>query len=400
MKYNFLTTPDRRGMDALALDGTDRFAAGSPKEGFDIIPMWIADMNFETVPTIPEAITERVRHPLFGYFNPREEYFDSIIRWHSTRYGTTGLSREAIGHENGVLGGVASAVTAILSPGSPILLHSPTYVGFTHTLEDNGYPIIHSPLKKDAEGIWRMDYEDMDRKLKENHIHLAIFCSPHNPAGRVWEREELEKALEVYRENDCTVISDEIWADITLGGRKHIPTQMVNEWARQNVIAFYAPSKTFNLAGLVGSYHVIYNARLRDLVTVKGLKTRYNEQNVLSMHALLGAYKPEGYEWVTELCQVLTENIDFVWTYIHEHFKGLTAAKPQGTYMLYINCEAYCREKRLSMEELLRKGWDVGVMWQDGRPFGDPWGIRMNCALPLSRLEEAMRRLITYVFPE
>ena len=132
-----------------------------------------------------------------------------------------------------MLGGVVAALQAFSAPGEAILVHSPTYTGFTSVLNNNGRRAVHTELKRDAEGIWRMDYEDMDKKIKENHIHLAIFCSPHNPSGRVWEREEIEAAMEVYRKNDCIVISDEIWSDLTLGNRQHIPTQTVSEDAKK-----------------------------------------------------------------------------------------------------------------------------------------------------------------------
>lgn len=154
----------------------------------------------------------------------------------------------------------------------------------------------------------------------------------------MWERWEIEKAMDVYRENGVTVISDEIWSDIILGGHKHIPTQSVSEDARQRTIALYAPSKTFNLAGLIGSYHIIYNKTLRDRVAARSEKTHYNEMNVLSMHALLGAYTPEGRAWADELCAVLTENVDYACRYIAEHFPGVRVAKPEGTYLLFLDC--------------------------------------------------------------
>ena len=156
--------------------------------------------NFPTVPTIPEAIIERAKHPAYGYFRPTEEYYDAIISWHEKRNGVTGLTRDCIGYENGVLGGVISALTAFASPGDGVLLHSPVYIGFTKSIGNNGYKMVHSPLVKDENGVWRMDYEDMDMKLKMEKIHVAVFCSPHNPCGRVWERWEIEKAMEVYRE--------------------------------------------------------------------------------------------------------------------------------------------------------------------------------------------------------
>lgn len=369
-----------------------------PKDGFDIIPMWVADMNFPTVPTIPEAIIVRAKHPAYGYFSPREEYFQSIIDWQTKRNGVTGLEKEHIGYENGVLGCVVSALTAFAAPGDAVLLHSPTYIGFTGSIGNNGFKMVHSPLKKDENGIWRMDFEDMDAKIKANNIHVAVFCSPHNPCGRVWEKCEIEKAMEVYKANDCVVISDEIWSDLILEGYKHVPTQSVSEDARNRTIAVYAPSKTFNLAGLVGSYHIIYNKYLRDRVVAKSSKPHYNEMNVLSMHALIGAYKPEGYEWVDELRQVLTGNVDFACNYIKEHFEGVEVSRPQGTYMLFLDCTKWCEEHGKSIDEVQKAGWDVGVAWQDGRMFLHPCSIRMNLALPLSRVKEAFERLDKYVF--
>lgn len=401
MKYDFTTIMDRRGMDAIAIDSLgkgDGFAPGVPKEGFDAIPMWVADMNFATVPTVPEAIIERAKHPAYGYFAATDAYYDAIINWQAKRNGVTGLTKEYIGYENGVLGCVISALTAFAAPGDKVLLHSPTYIGFTGSVENNGYKIVHSPLKKDENGVWRMDYEDMDAKIKANHIHVAIFCNPHNPCGRVWERWELEKAMEVYCANDCVVISDEIWSDIILNGNKHIPLQSISEDARNRTIAVYAPSKTFNLAGLVGSYHIIYNKHLRDRVRAKSSKPHYNEMNVLSMHALIGAYKPEGYEWVDELCQVLSENINYGYDYIQKHFEGVEVSKPEGTYMLFLDCTKWCEAHGKTIQELEQMCWDVGVACQDGCMFKAPCAIRLNLALPFSLVKEAFARMDKYVF--
>ena len=243
-----------------------------------------------------------------------------------------------------------------------------------------------------------MDFEDMDAKIKANSIHVAVFCSPHNPCGRVWEKWEIEKAMEVYKANDCVVISDEIWSDLILDGYKHIPTQSVSEDARNRTIAVYAPSKTFNLAGLVGSYHIIYNKYLRDRVVAKSSKPHYNEMNVLSMHALIGAYKPEGYEWVDELRQALTGNVYYACNYIKEHFKGVEVSRPQGTYMLFLDCAAWLQEHHMTLRELEERGARAGVIWQDGAAFAWPDSIRMNLALPHSRLVEAMERLRVHAF--
>ena len=400
MKYDFTSIMERKGKDAIAVDnlGMPGFAPGAPREGFDAIPMWVADMNFPLCPTIPEAIIARAKEPHYGYFSPREEYFDGIIRWQETRNGVTGLTKEHIGYENGVLGGVISALNVFCSRGDNVLLHSPTYIGFTASLSNNGYNIVHSPLVKDEKDVWRMDFADMEKKIVEKKIHAMVFCSPHNPCGRVWERWELEKVMELCEKYDVKVVSDEIWSDIILGGHKHIPTQMTNEWARQNVVAMYAPSKTFNLAGLVGSYHIIYNKTLRDRVEKESSLGHYNSMNLLSMYALIGAYQPEGYEWADELRETITGNVDWAVDQIRAHFEGVEVSKPQGTYMLFVDCTKWCEAHNKTIEDVEQACWDVGVALQDGRMFHGPCHLRINLALPLSRVQEAFQRLDKYVF--
>ena len=399
MKYDFTTIMDRRGMDAIAVDELGHgWAPDAPRDGFDAIPMWVADMNFPIVPTICEAIRERVNHPAFGYFEPRREYYDSIIRWQSVRNGVTGLASEHIGYENGVLGGMLSAIGTFASRGDNVLVHSPTYMGFTMSLKNAGYNIVSSPLVLDENGVWRMDFDDMEQKIIENNIHAAIFCSPHNPTGRVWEKWEIECAMEIYKKHDVYVVSDEIWSDIILSGHKHIPTQSVSEDAKNRTVALYAPSKTFNLAGLIGAYHIIYNDRIRDRVNKESSLSHYNSMNMLSMYALIGAYKDEGYEWADELCEVLTGNIDYSCEYIDRHFDGVHASKPEGTYMVFMDCAEWLAKNGKTLDELLKMGWDVGVAWQDGRQHGGSSHIRLNLALPLFKVKEAFRRMDEYVF--
>ena len=330
MKYDFTSILDRRGRDAIAVDGLkgDGFSPAPPKAGFDAIPMWVADMNFPTVPTIQEAIIERAKHPAFGYFQATDAYFDSIIRWHEKRNGVTGLKPEHIGYENGVLGGVISALNC----------------------------------------------------------------------GRVWERWELEKAMELFKKYDVYVVSDEIWSDIILNGHKHTPTQSVSEDARMRTAAFYAPSKTFNLAGLVGSYHIVYNNWWRDRIEKESSLNHYNMMNVLSMHALIGAYQPEGYEWTDELCEVLSGNVNFACDYIEQHFAGVTVSKPEGTYMLFVDCTDWCAAHGKTIDDVEKACWEVGVAVQDGKMFHGPCHLRMNLASPRSRIEEAFRRMDQYVF--
>ena len=404
MKYDFTTVMDRLGKDAMAVDlpasGEDGgfFAGAKVKEGFSIIPMWVADMNFPTVPAVPKALMERAAHPAYGYFRPPKAYYDAVIRWHEERYGTLGLTPECIGYENGVLGGVVSALKILGQPGDSILVQSPTYIGFTHCAEDNGWKLVLNPLVQDRDGVWRIDYGDLERKLSGGDIHTAIFCSPHNPSGRVWEEWEIRKLMELYRKYDVFVVSDEIWADLTMPGYRHVPTQMISEDARMRTVALYAPSKTFNLAGLVGSYHVIYNPALRDRITKAGAATHYNSMNMLSMHALIAAYSTEGQEWLDELREVLKGNLEYAVSFIHDNFPGVRTSMPQGTYMLFLDCTKWCREHLATIDDLQKAGMEVGVIWQDGRPFHGDCHIRMNLALPHSLVKEAFERLRKYVF--
>ena len=392
MTYDFTSIIDRHGLDAMAVDGLgEGNAPAAPKDGFDAIPMWVADMNFATVPTVTEALIARAAHPTYGYFNVRDEYYESIIRWHEKRNGVKGLEKKHIAYQNGVLGGLMSAMGAICSRGDKVFLHSPTYIGFTHCLENAGYHLVPSALEKDKDGVWRMNAEDMERKICENKSHAAVFCSRHNPCGRVRE-------MEIFKKYDVYVVSDEIWSDILLRGHRHIPTQSVSEDAKQRTVALYAPSKTFNLAGLIGAYQIVYNDWLRCRTAREASLSHYNSMNVLSMHALIGAYKDEGYKWVDELCEVLSGNVDFACDYIKTHFDGVTVSRPEGTYMLFVDCSGYMQKRGKTLDENIKSGWDCGVTWQDGRPFGGKTHIRMNLALPLSRVKEAFERLSRYVF--
>ena len=410
MTFDFTSIVDRHGKDSIAVDAFGRPGFGPTEEakarneeakkrgeGFDLIPMWVADMNFATCPAVVRSIRERLDHPMFGYFAPRDEYYESIIRWQKERHGVAGLTKEDIGFENGVLGGVISALRVIAEQGGKVLLHSPVYVGFTGVLKNNGYEAVHSPLVRDENGVWRMDFEDMEKKLSEGHIHAAIFCSPHNPCGRVWEKWEIERAMALFEKYEVDVVSDEIWADIILEGHTHIPTQSVSAYARAHTVAEYAITKTFNLAGLTGSYHIIYDPKLRDRVRKASSLTHYNSMHLFSMYALIGAYSEEGSRWTDELISVLSNNVRTACAYI-DRFDGVRVMQAEGTYMLYLDCTEFCQKYKISMDELLQKGYDVYVAWQDGRPFFHPYAIRMNLALPESRIKQAFERLSTFVF--
>lgn len=408
-QYDFTSIMDRRGKDAYAVDGVGgnkwQFEPKAPRDGYDFIPMWVADMNFPTCPSVTDAIIERAKHPAFGYFEISDRYYESIISWRQNspsdrpdRMPHADLKREYIGYENGVHGFITSAVRVLTKPGDHILLHSPSYVGFRSDTSRQGRNCVFSPLVLDEQGIWRMDLSDMERKIEEYGIRVMIFCSPHNPTGRVWERSELEEMMAVLEAHGVTVISDEIWADLAFDGHPHIPLQDVSPYAREHVLAAYAPSKTFNIAGLIGSYHIIYNDALREKVTREGILTNYNEMNVLSMHALIGGYSAQGREWLGELNRVLEGNGSFALEFMQENLPGVHSARPQGTYMMWLDLAEYLSASGRTLEDVLNSGWDVGIGWQSGIFFEGPTHIRLNLASPLSRIREAFERMQKYVF--
>ena len=394
--YDFKTHMERNGHDALAFDVIP-YEGAVVKEGVKRIPMWVADMNFPAFPGIINNMRKRLEQPHFGYYNMSDEYYESIIYWHKRRYEKQ-IERECTGYENGVLGCLSSAIRAFTEEGDSILIHAPVYTGFVKTIENLQRKIILSPLEKDENGTFRMNLKDMDKKIKDNGIKFCILCNPHNPTGRVWTRKELEDVVDVYTKNDCIVACDEIWADIVFKGHEHIPLYSVNKEAEQRSICMYAPSKTFNLAGLIGAYHVIYNKDIREKLEKVSVATHYNYCNVLSMHALTGAYSEEGYVWNNELVEVLDKNISCAIKFFREEIKGIEVSRPEGTYMILIDCHKWCRQNKVDFDDLIRKGIYEGIIWNDGRPFYAENSIRLNVALPYDTLNEALTILKKKVF--
>ena len=398
MKYDFTTILDRKGHDSIAVEPVAWYNINTETRcGFTRIPMWVADMSFPTCPNVIQAMKERLDHPCFGYFSPREEYYKAI-RWWQKERNHVDVNKEDIGYQNGVLGGVLSALRVLCSPGDSVLFHSPTYIGFTNACGTYGYHMVLSDLKKDADGIWRMDLADMEQKIIDHHIHAAVVCNPHNPCGRVWTREELKEMMELFEKHQVFVISDEIWSDILLNGHVHVPAHSVSEYARMHTVTEYAPSKTFSLAGIVGSYHLCFNPWLNDRIKKESDITHYNEMNVLWMYAVIGGFSREGAEWVDALNQVLSQNISYACDFIRDHFEGVEVMRPEGTYMLFLDCEGWVKKNGIDLYSLLKRGVEYGVLWQDGRPFHGPYSIRMNLAVPFALVKEAFDRLDRYVF--
>lgn len=376
---------------ALTKDPSSPFYTEVPQE--EVIPMWVADMDFPTADSVIDALRERIEHPILGYSVLDERYINAIASWQERRYGTKGVKAEHIQYQNSVLGGLCSAISVYTQPGEYILTSQATYIGFQNAINNLGRKIAFSPLKKDENGIFRMDFEDMEQQIVEKKIPMLIFCSPHNPTGRVWERWEIEKLVALCDKYNVLLFSDEIWADfIVQPGCKHIPTQSVSERAKEICIASYAPSKTFNLAGLIGSYTICYNPLINERVRRQGESTHYNNPNVLSLAACTGAYEG-GEEYVDELMQYIRKNQEYMVDFFNTR-KGIEAYLPQGTYLLWVDVGG-CG---MDMDTVLKELSKVGVIVNDGRPFQGPTHLRINVACPHSQVVKACEKLAT-VFP-
>ena len=399
-KYDFESVVDRRGLDAVKWDVIP-IPGATVKEGFSHIPMWVADMDFPTAPSVLAAIQARLMaSQSFGYYNLEGTgYHDAVMKWQKERNNVDIGNKDYISYENSVLGGVANIINSYTEVGDPILLHSPTYIGFTNTVNSAKRKIILSEMKKDAEGTYRIDYEDCEKKIVENNIKVAVFCSPHNPTGRVWDKEEIAEFVDVCVKHNVKIASDEIWSDFIMGDKKHIATQSVSEAARQNVAAFYAPSKTFNLAGLVGAYSIIYNDEMREQCRTRAGMTHYNLPNILSAYALVGGYTG-GTEYVEELIKVIKKNQEHAYEVIQTWGGLVETQKPQGTYVMFLDFTKYCEARGKTLDQVLERCVSVGVICQDGRPFHGPCHSRFNFACPNASVVEAFARLDKYLIKE
>lgn len=398
-KYNFDKIWERTGRNASKWDNNplaEKYGPIGP--GFTQLPMWVADMDFATAPSVVEAMQERLNHPLFGYFGNPDRYYSSVINWQKERFGVTGLTKDNIGYENGVLGGVAAVMSALVKKGDPILVHAPTYVGFTGVLKNNDMDIVSSELKKDKDGIYRMDFADMEKKVKEKNIKVAIFCNPHNPSGRVWTKEEVTQYVELMDRLGVYIIDDEIWADFMIKeGVKLTPTQSVSDRAKEIVFSFYAPSKTFNLAGLVGAYHIIYNQEIREKVLKNASLMHYNSHNIMSVYALIGGYEG-GADWVDEMCAYIRTSMQYTEDYCKKNLPGVKFAVNEGAYVALLDCSEWLKKNGKTMDDVLKDMAYCGVLVSDGRSFFAEDTVRINFACPFSTVKEMMDRLDKYVF--
>jgi len=384
MKYNFDRGFNHEIKDSLKWNTVKRI---SDKQ--DIVPMWIADMDFETVPEVKKAIIERATQGIYGYSEMKDEYFESLSEWTKKRYNWE-IKKEWLCFSPGVVTGINLAIRALTHPGDRVLIQTPVYSPFFGAVTRSGCELVSSSLKL-VNGKYKMDFDDLEEKLKDERTKIMVLCNPHNPVGRAWTRDELIKLGEICIKNNIIVISDEIHSDLVYKGHKYTPFASISKEFEQNSIICTAPSKTFNLAGLQSSNIIISNENFRREYKIALENIEVSRLNVFGMVACETAYK-YGESWLEELLDYLEENKELVKKRIENRIPKLKLIEPEATYLLWIDCS----DLGLNDEELKKFMTEkAGILLNDGSSFGEEGkGFqRMNIACTKNTLEEALNRL-------
>lgn len=356
----------------------------------DILPMWVADMDFAAPEPVLRALHSRVEHGVLGYTYPTESYKASLVDWMRTRHRYP-IEPEWIQHCPGVVPAMSLIVQGFTEPGDAVVVQSPVYPPFFKVVEGHGRRLALNPLKLGENGDYTMDFEDLEKQLSGGDIRMFLLCSPHNPVGRVWSREELLRLEELLSRYNVLVVSDEIHADLVYEQGAHIPYASLSADAASRTFLCTAPSKTFNIAGLNTANIIIPNADLRSRFQQEIQRFFLGSITPLGMTAAHAAYR-DGSEWLDALLSYVKGNLDYIRGYVSEHLPEISVNNPQGTYLLWMDF----RRLRLNELELARFLADqAGLGLNAGTAFG-PGGegfMRLNAGCPLSMAEEAMRRL-------
>ncbi|MTI68854.1 MAG: pyridoxal phosphate-dependent aminotransferase [Firmicutes bacterium] len=382
MKYNFDKVIDREGSDCIKWDHVDLYFGKK-----DLLPMWVADMDFEVPKEINEAIKKRTEHGVYGYTKRPDSFYYSLINWTNKRHNWD-IKKEWIIYTPGVVPAINIAINAYTKPGDKVIIQSPVYFPFSESVKNNGRQLIDNELKLEN-GRYVMDFEDLEKKI-DSRVKLLILCSPHNPIGRVWNEEELKKLGEICLKNDILIVSDEIHSDIIYKGSKHIPISNISNKLANNTITCLAPSKTFNIAGLSASSIIIPNEKLRIEFNKEIDNLHIGMANIFGMVALEAAYN-YGEKWLEELLEYLEGNVKFVMDFIDD-IPNVNVIRPEGTYLMWIDFNGLELNDEKLKDLIINK---AKVALNDGEDFG-PGGKgfkRMNIACPRSILKEGLERI-------
>lgn len=384
MKYDFDTVIDRNHTNCLKYD----FKTERGMEE-DVLPLWVADMDFQTLPEIRSRLQEVVSHGIFGYSDGKEDYFAAVQGWYARHFGWE-IKKEWLIKTPGVVYAIAAAVAAYTNEGDAVLIQQPVYYPFGQMIRENKRKLVNNPLQQ-RDGHYEIDFEDFEQKIVEHHVKLFLLCSPHNPVGRVFEEWELKKLGDICIRHHVIVLSDEIHSDFTYPGHTHHVFASLGEVYANQCVICTAPSKTFNLAGLQISNILIPNEKLRHAFESAVTRTGYSQAGIMGLVATQAAYE-HGDEWVAELKAYLYENLNFVREYLKENLPQIRLIEPEGTYLLWLDFGGLgLTEKEL--EELVVK---KAKLWLDrGAVFGaEGRGFeRINIACPRSTLKQALDQL-------
>lgn len=382
MKYNFDELICRKHTDALKIE------ALAPRWGrTDLLPMWVADMDFKTPDFIVEAMKKRMACEIFGYTSKPDSWYDAIISWQARKHQWT-IEKEMISFVPGVVPALAMAVQAFTERGEKVMIQQPVYNPFAQVIHNNHRELVNCPLEL-KEGQYHINFDIFEERIKG--CKLFLFCHPHNPGGRVWTREELQKVAAICAQNNVIVVADEIHADLTLTSYEHIPFASVSEEAAQLSVVFASPSKAFNMAGLATSYAVIANPSLRRRFESYVEGNELAAGNVFAFNTVVAAYT-EGEEWLQQMLNYVEENINYLVGYVKEHLPQLKVIVPQASYLVFIDFGAL----HLSQKELVALCTDKAhLALNDGSIYGEEGKgyMRINLACPRSVVKQALIQL-------
>jgi cysteine-S-conjugate beta-lyase len=381
--FDFDSVLDRRHTHSLKWDHCDRAFGLS-----DVIPMWVADMDFAAPPAVVEAITRRAAHGAYGYASTPESFWEAAVGWLASRHGWN-VDRSWLARAPGVVPAVSLAVNAFTSPGDSVVVQTPVYYPFFAAVESNGRRLLRNPLVADGR-TWRMDLSGLERVL-DDRTRMLILCSPHNPVGRVWTREELERLGEICERRDLIVLSDEIHMDLVLGGRRHVPFASLSAALAHRTVTCVSPSKTFNLAGLCMSLVVASNADLLARYSAQFEAAGLIIGSLFGTLALDVAYR-QGGPWLDELLEYLEANVNCLEGFLEERIPQIQLVRPEGTYLALLDCRALNLTQKQLDDFFLKQ---AGVYFDSGPWFGrELEGFeRVNLACPRRTLTEALERL-------
>ena len=383
-KYNFDEIIDRHGTSCLKYDFEMK-----RKGRTDLLPLWVADMDFKLPDEILEDFHKRIDQGIFGYTDPLDDYFDAMNHWFSTRHGYV-VDPEWVTLGAGIVYGLATGVKAFSKEGDAIMVMQPVYYPFSEVIKNNGRKLINCQLRYEN-AKYTIDFEKMERQIVENNVKVLIFCNPHNPVGRVWTKEELDRVANTCLEHNVVMMFDEIHSDFIFTGHHFMSCMNLDEKFRDNTVLYISPGKTFNVAGFQSANIIIPNKELRDKYRWANTQAAYSQGSIMGQVAVKSCYT-KGAEWVDELVEYIYGNVKYMQKFVEKNFPRAKFVEPEGTYLVWVDFSGY----GFTDEELEHLMLEEAKLWLDsGKTFGPETAQfeRFNVACPRAVVEQAMNQL-------